>query len=84
MQNEEFRLPEIGAGQHAIRVVQWLVDVGSEVYQGDRLLEVAATGVLFVVSAPCTGVLVEQHIGVDSIVTTGEALGTIDCAPPDE
>ena len=71
-------LPEIGAGPHPIRLVQWLVDPHSEVLAGERLVEVAATGVLFVVSAPATGVLRSQAVGVDAVVAPGTILGTIE------
>ena len=73
----EIVLPEIGAGRHPIRVVQWLVDRDSEVAAGDRLLEVVASGVLFVVPAPCSGVLKLPAVGIDAIVATGVRLGVI-------
>ena len=71
-------LPDIGAGEHPIRLVQWLVDRDSEVLAGDRILEVSATGVLFVVGAPASGVLRLQRVIVDQIVTPGELLGVIE------
>jgi pyruvate/2-oxoglutarate dehydrogenase complex dihydrolipoamide acyltransferase (E2) component len=76
-------LPELGAGPHPIRVVQWLVDQNSEVLAGERLVEVAATGVLFVVSAPATGVLRSQAVGIDAIVSPGSTLGTIEADDED-
>jgi pyruvate/2-oxoglutarate dehydrogenase complex dihydrolipoamide acyltransferase (E2) component len=80
----EIVLPEIGAGPHPIRVVQWLVDLHSEVLAGERLLEVAATGVLFVVSAPATGFLRSQDVGLDANVKPGMILGTIEAEEEDE
>ncbi|OAI53965.1 hypothetical protein AYO47_03820 [Planctomyces sp. SCGC AG-212-M04] len=74
----EIVLPEIGAGPHPIRVVQWLVDLNSEVLAGERLLEVAATGVLFVVSAPASGILRSQLVSADIEVDPGKVLGTIE------
>jgi len=74
----EIVLPEIGAGSHPIRVVQWLVDPRTEVLFGERLVEVAATGVLFVVSAPASGVLRSQAVGVDAIIGPGTVMGTIE------
>jgi pyruvate/2-oxoglutarate dehydrogenase complex dihydrolipoamide acyltransferase (E2) component len=79
----EIILPEIGAGPHPIRLVQWLVDQQSEVLAGERLVEVAATGVLFVVSAPATGVLRSQAVGIDAIVRPGMILGTIEADDED-
>ncbi len=74
----EILLPELGAGPHPIRVVQWLVDRDAELMEGDRILEVAATGVLFVVSAPWSGVLRSQRVSVDAIVSAGDLLGVIE------
>jgi pyruvate/2-oxoglutarate dehydrogenase complex dihydrolipoamide acyltransferase (E2) component len=79
----EIVLPEIGAGPHPIRVVQWLVDLHSEVLSGERLVEVAATGVLFVVSAPASGILRSQAVGADAIITPGMVLGTIEADDDD-
>lgn len=76
-------LPEIGAGSHPIRVVQWLVDRGAEVLAGDRILEVAATGVLFVVNAPCGGILRLQQAAIDQIVSPGAILGVIEASGDD-
>jgi pyruvate/2-oxoglutarate dehydrogenase complex dihydrolipoamide acyltransferase (E2) component len=74
----EIVLPAIGADSHPIRVVQWLVDVDSEVLVGERVVEVAATGVLFIVSAPVTGVVRSQIVGVDAVVAPGMVLGVIE------
>ncbi len=74
----EIRLPDVGAGEHPIRVVQWLVDRGCEVTAGDRLLEVSATGVLFVVSAPDSGVLRSHLVASDALVAPGDILGEIE------
>jgi pyruvate/2-oxoglutarate dehydrogenase complex dihydrolipoamide acyltransferase (E2) component len=79
----EIVLPELGAGPHPIRVVQWLVDPNSEVLAGERLLEVAATGVLFVVSAPANGVLRSQAVAFDAIVSPGMVLGLIEADEED-
>jgi pyruvate/2-oxoglutarate dehydrogenase complex dihydrolipoamide acyltransferase (E2) component len=71
-------MPDIGAGPHDVRVVQWLVDRGSEVLAGDRLLEVAVPGILFTVSAPCAGWLVELAVKMDDVVRPGDRLGAIE------
>ena len=74
----EIVLPDLGAGAHPIRVVQWLVDRDSEVLAGDRLLEVAATGVLFVVNAAYGGVLRSQQVVSDALVMPGDVLGVME------
>jgi len=44
---------------------------------------VAATGVVFVVNAPWSGILRTHHVGVDSIVTAGDVLGVIEAGDDD-
>ena len=50
-------LPNLGAQEHQIRLVQWLVDTGDRVLEGDRVAEVLVGGVLFHVAAPAEGVV---------------------------
>ena len=70
------RVPELGADQ--IEVVQWLVEVGSPVNEGDRVVELLASGVLFHLSADQSGVLSRQDRSRGEIVQTGEILGWIE------
>lgn len=70
-------LPDIGSEDQPVRVVQWLVDAGAEVVAGDRLLEVVCSGVVFHVSAPATGVLIEQTFDARATVEVGETLGVV-------
>jgi pyruvate/2-oxoglutarate dehydrogenase complex dihydrolipoamide acyltransferase (E2) component len=60
-----------------VRVVQWLVDLGAEVVAGDRVLEVVSLGVVFSVSAPCSGVVTACVVAIDKLVHPGDRLGTI-------
>ena len=50
-------LPDLGVGDAPIQLVQWLVEVGAEVIEGERVAEVLADGVLFHVEAPASGLL---------------------------
>ncbi len=63
--------------------MQWLVDRDSEVVAGDRILEVSATGVLYSVSAPWSGVLIRLTARMDATVKTGDVLGSL-LVEPDE
>jgi len=78
--DREILLPDLGSGPHSIRVVQWLVDRDSEILAGDRILEVVATSVLFVVNSPWSGVLRSQRVSVDDVVNPGDVLGGIEIA----
>lgn len=50
-------LPDLSAGDEQIRLVQWLVDTGDHVLEGDRVVEILVGGVLFHVAAPAEGVV---------------------------
>ncbi|QDT53095.1 branched-chain alpha-keto acid dehydrogenase subunit E2 [Caulifigura coniformis] len=76
--DREILLPELGAGPHPIRVVQWLVDRDSEILAGDRILEVVATSVLFVVNSPWSGILRAQRVSVDEVVNPGDIVAVIE------
>jgi len=71
-------MPDLGLGDEAVVVSLWLVDVGSTVSRGDRLLEVAADGVTVDIPAPATGTLRATAVYEDDRVTPGMRLGTIE------
>ena len=73
----ELTLPELGAGQMPITVSLWLVDVGDEVCEGDRVLEVLFGGVSVDLPAPVGGVLVQTLVGEDDVIAVGQTLGVI-------
>jgi pyruvate/2-oxoglutarate dehydrogenase complex dihydrolipoamide acyltransferase (E2) component len=57
--------------------VQWLVDVGMHVEEGDRVAEVLTGGVLFHVPAPASGNLVMVVRGDGALIEVGDMLGVI-------
>ncbi len=59
-------LPDLGSDDQPIRLVQWLVDTGDHVLEGDRAAEVLVGGVLFHVPSPAEGT-------VERLVNTGDA-----------
>jgi pyruvate/2-oxoglutarate dehydrogenase complex dihydrolipoamide acyltransferase (E2) component len=73
---EPILLPDLGASPVTLSV--WFVEVGQEVYEGDRLVEVLVDGATFDVAAPCSGTLVEKTAFNEDVLTPGQTLGTIE------
>ncbi len=71
-------LPELGAGEMPITASLWLVEVGDEVSEGDRLLEVCFGAVSVDLPAPASGVLVEMLVAEDDVLRVGQGLGVIE------
>jgi 2-oxoglutarate dehydrogenase E2 component (dihydrolipoamide succinyltransferase) len=74
----ELVLPELGMGSVPIMVGQWLVEVGCEVTEGDRLLEIVAGSATVDLPAPASGVLREMLVGEDERLVVGQVLGVIE------
>lgn len=74
-------MPDLGLGVEPVVVSLWLVDVGSTVSRGDRLLEVAADGVTIDIPSPATGTLQAASVYEDDRVSPGMRLGTIETLP---
>ena len=71
------RMPDLGDVSKAV-VVQWLQSLGSQLCEGDDLLEVETEKTTFVIPAPATGRLRTIHAPETTAVTTGEVLGEIE------
>jgi 2-oxoglutarate dehydrogenase E2 component (dihydrolipoamide succinyltransferase) len=69
-------VPELGLDGVALSL--WLVEVGAEVSEGDRVVELLADGVTVDLSAPASGVLIETFASEDDPVATGQTLGEIE------
>jgi pyruvate/2-oxoglutarate dehydrogenase complex dihydrolipoamide acyltransferase (E2) component len=78
----EVTMPDLGLGETPLTVSLWLVEIGEELFEGDRLLEVLAGDVTVDVPAPVAGFLREMHVTEDEQVTVGQTLGIIE--PNDE
>ena len=74
----ELVLPELGMGSVPILVGQWLVEIGHEVTEGDRLLEIVAGSATVDLPAPASGVLRETAVGEDERLVAGQVLGVIE------
>lgn len=71
------RMPDLGDVSKAV-VVQWLQPLGSQLREGDDLLEVETEKTTFVIPSPVTGRLTTIHAPETTDVTTGEVLGEIE------
>lgn len=71
-------LPELGLGDRDLVASVWLVEPGSEVTAGDRLLEVLAGEVTIDLPAPASGVLVETLVEDDEPLIVGQPLAVIE------
>ena len=65
-------------GDAPVRLVQWLVDVGAEVIEGERVAEVLADGVLFNVAAPVSGILTTIQASRGTKLRAADVLGQIE------
>lgn len=68
--------PDIGASG-AIHVGQWLVDEGDSVREGDRLVELVADGVVWIVASPATGHVAKHRIRSGATTVPEDELGCI-------
>ena len=71
------RMPDLGDVSSAV-VVQWLCPTGSQVTEGDDLLEVETEKTTFVIPAPANGRLAKIFVSEKSSVETGKVLGEIE------
>jgi pyruvate/2-oxoglutarate dehydrogenase complex dihydrolipoamide acyltransferase (E2) component len=72
-------LPNLGASPVVLSL--WFADLGEQVFEGDRLVEVLVGGATFDVSAPATGRLAEKQARPNQALQPGQVLGTIEAEP---
>lgn len=72
------RLPDLGLGQTPVVASLWLVQRGSEVTEGDRVLEVLAGEVTVDLSAPASGILSELLVDDDDPLAIDQPLAVIE------
>jgi pyruvate/2-oxoglutarate dehydrogenase complex dihydrolipoamide acyltransferase (E2) component len=68
-------VPELGNGDLAVRLGCWLVDVGDEIIQGDRLAELILPGTVFELTATASGRLTRIERANGATVECGTVLG---------
>ncbi len=70
-------MPELGLAGVPVLASVWLVEVGTTVTEGDRLLEVVAGSVTVDLPSPVSGVLVETLVDEDDRLETGQLLAIV-------
>ncbi len=73
----ELVLPDLDLPGVAIYASGWLVELGADVAQGDRLLEVLAGSVTVDLPAPASGVFRERLVEEDDELQVGQVLAII-------
>lgn len=71
-------MPDLGLDAMRITVSVWLVALGSEVVEGDRLLQVIAREISIDLPAPGSGRILQQCVVEDDQVQVGQLLGVIE------
>ena len=64
-------------GETPVVASVWLVEVGADVIEGERLLEVVAGAATVDLPSPATGRLVELLVDEDDELTVGQRLAVI-------
>ena len=70
----ELTLPDLDLPGVPVIVSTWHAKQGQRVIEGDRLIEVVAGDVTIDLSAPATGVLIEQCVRIDDPLMLGQLL----------
>ena len=73
----ELKLPNLGVDDLPIVATTWMVELGEEVTEGDRMLEVVAGSVSVDLPAPASGILAEVWVEEDEQVQTGQLLAVV-------
>lgn len=81
IQRHILHLPDLGLGDIPIVASLWLVRCGSEVSEGDRVLEVLAGDVTVDLAAPANGRLTEKLVDDDEPIVVGQPLAIIESPP---
>jgi pyruvate/2-oxoglutarate dehydrogenase complex dihydrolipoamide acyltransferase (E2) component len=72
----EITLPDLGTTR--VKFSLWYVQLGDQVWAGDRIAEVLIPGATFDIAAPSTGTLIERHSQPNDSVAHGQVLGILE------
>ena len=72
------KLPKLGDTANSAVVIEWSVQVGATVAQGDPLLTVQTDKVDVDVPSPMAGTVVEQLVGRDDEIAVGDTVAVIE------
>jgi len=70
-------VPDLGLGETPLVLSLWLVPQGSNVLEGDRIVELATNPATVDLLAPITGECVHQFVDEDTIVFPGMVVAEI-------
>ena len=70
-------VPDLGLGETPVILSLWLVPQGSNVLQGDRVVELATNPATVDLLAPVAGQCVRQFVDEDTIVFPGMVIAEI-------
>lgn len=73
----ELYVPDLGLRGRPIKLSVWLVDAGTEVAEGDRVVELHVGDATIDLPAPASGTLVETFADEDDEVLVGDLLAVI-------
>ena len=84
--HEPVLVPDLGSGELPVRMGCWLVDVGDEISEGQRLAELILPGTVFEIASPADGFLVGIERANGAAVECGTVLAmlAVDRKNPDE
>jgi len=74
---EELIMPKLSMTMEEGQIVNWLVDEGDAVEEGEVILEVLSDKTNFEVEAPASGVLLKKFYEADDVVPVTEVIGYI-------
>jgi pyruvate/2-oxoglutarate dehydrogenase complex dihydrolipoamide acyltransferase (E2) component len=71
-------LPDLGVGDQPIVLTVWLVKRGSQVAEGEPVVEVLAEAATVDLPSPADGVLAEKLAEAGDLIVVGQRLATIE------
>ena len=75
----DITLPDLGDdAEHTVTVSAWMTQIGSELSEGDDLLEITTDKAAFCVPAPQAGTLKEWVVKEDQVIHVGDVICTFD------
>lgn len=85
MTRYEFTLPDPGEGLSEAEIVEWHVEEGDEIEEGDVLLEVETDKATVEIPSPCPGTVEELNAEAGDVVEIGTVIVVFETEnPPDE
>lgn len=78
------QVPDLGAGETPLGFVTWLVPRNARVIPGERIAELLAQGIVFLLESPAEGRLVRQIARAGEAVHCGDVIALIRPAPGGE